>query len=214
MIARLTERPWRFGHRPPDAVMSRDGLVNVPERDSRLWPLRAHGAWMGGQRNSHGAGAPDTPPASGAGREICDRWAASVAARCGPTGFAAGSSALPMGPPAEDTRSLVLRATTYPAAVVPFTKASDFEPTFEEQLRKELGTGYGVDVTQTADPTAKAISIGGPLFSDVHDSGVQLYDARIKFPDGYAALFRVTRYSREELSPCFVKSSSFNDLEL
>src|SRR3569833_2390745 len=30
MITRLTERPWRFGHRPPDAVMFRDGLVAAP----------------------------------------------------------------------------------------------------------------------------------------------------------------------------------------
>src|ERR1700753_144762 len=27
-ITRLTERPWRFGRRPPDAFMFRDGLVN------------------------------------------------------------------------------------------------------------------------------------------------------------------------------------------
>ena len=31
MISRLNERPWRFGHRPPDAFMFRDGLVNGPE---------------------------------------------------------------------------------------------------------------------------------------------------------------------------------------
>src|SRR5258707_15197000 len=33
MSARMSERPWRFGHRPPDAVMLREGLVNDPERD-------------------------------------------------------------------------------------------------------------------------------------------------------------------------------------
>lgn len=100
-----------------------------------------------------------------------------------------------MGPPPDDPRSLVLRATTYPA-VVPFTKAGDFEPTFEEQLHKDLGPDFEFEVTRTADPTSKAIPIGGPWFSDVHDSSAEFYDARIKFPDGYSTVFRVTRYSR------------------
>lgn len=101
-----------------------------------------------------------------------------------------------MGPPPDDPRSLVLRATTYPAAVVPFTKAGDFEPTFEEELRKDLGPGFETDVTRTPDPKTKAIPIGGPLFAEVHDAGAEFYDANVKFPDGYTAVFRVTRYSR------------------
>ena len=102
---------------------------------------------------------------------------------------------MPMGPPHEDARSLILRATTYPA-VVPFTKAGDFEPAFEEQLHRDLGAGFEVEVGQTADPAKRAIPIGGPLFSEVRDSGAELYDAKIKFPDGYTAVFRVTRYAR------------------
>jgi signal transduction histidine kinase len=159
-IARLTERPWRFGHRPPDAFMFRDGLVNAPEGDSAQFP----------PRGSQGGTSPPGPPPGG---------------RHGP-----------MGLPPEDSRSLILRATTYPAAVVPFTKAGDFEPTFEEQLRADLGTGFEVDVTRAADPAKKAIPIGGPLFSEVHDSSAEFYDAHIKFPDGYSAVFRVTRYAR------------------
>jgi signal transduction histidine kinase len=34
------------------------------------------------------------------------------------------------------------------------------------------------------------------LFTEVHDSGAEFYDAKVKFPDGYSAVFRVTRYSR------------------
>jgi len=101
----------------------------------------------------------------------------------------------PMGPPHEDTRSLILRATTYPT-VVPFTKASDFEPAFEEQIQKDLGAGFEAEVSQTADPTRRAIPIGGPLFSEARDSGAEFYDAKIKFPDGYSTVFRVTRYAR------------------
>ncbi len=40
--------------------------------------------------------------------------------------------------------------------VVPFTKAGDFEPAFEEQLRKDLGPAFEVEVTQTADPTRES----------------------------------------------------------
>lgn len=98
-------------------------------------------------------------------------------------------------PPPDDPRGLVLRATTYPA-VVPFSKAGDFEPTFAEQLRKDLGSDFEIGVTRTADPKMKAIPISGPLFTEARDTGAELYDAIVKFPDGYTAVFRVTRYSR------------------
>src|SRR5882724_6520078 len=32
-VARLNERPWRFGHRPRDIVLLRDGLVPAPDLD-------------------------------------------------------------------------------------------------------------------------------------------------------------------------------------
>jgi signal transduction histidine kinase len=79
---------------------------------------------------------------------------------------------------------------------VPFTKAGDFEDAFEQQLRATLGAGFDVHVGPTADPSQKAISISGPLFSENRDSGTELYDATVKFPDGYSALFRVTRLAR------------------
>jgi signal transduction histidine kinase len=79
---------------------------------------------------------------------------------------------------------------------VPFTKAGDFEGAFEQQLRTALGSGFEVDVTNTADPAKRAISVGGPLFSEVRDSSAEFYDAKVKFPDGFAAVFRVTRFAR------------------
>jgi len=112
-----------------------------------------------------------------------------------------GPSGPPLGGPdagaphPEDSRSLLLRATTY-QTVVPFSKAGDFEGTFEQQLRTTLGPEFEVHVTPTADPAKKAISISGPLFSEARDSGTELYDATVKFPDGYTALFRVTRLAR------------------
>src|SRR5437879_410089 len=74
--------------------------------------------------------------------------------------------------------------------------AGDLEAPFEEHLRATLGAGFDVYVGPTADPSQKAISISGPLFSENRDSGTELYDATVKFPDGYTALFRVTRLAR------------------
>jgi len=80
--------------------------------------------------------------------------------------------------------------------VVPFSKTGDFEGAFEQQLRATLGTGFEVHVAPTADPAKKAIWISGPSFSEARGSGSELYDATVKLPDGYTALFRVTRFAR------------------
>jgi signal transduction histidine kinase len=205
MISRLNERPWRFGHRPPDAFMFRDGLGNAPEGDSAAFPGGRGGRGHDGPQGNTGApqtmpprteqsgeplAPPDVPPDA-----VHPDQVPRQATPQSPDALRGHHLGGQMGPPPEDTRSLVLRATTYPA-VVPFTKAGDFEPAFEEELRKDLGPGFETEVTQTADPTEKAIPIGGPLFAEVHDSGAEFYDAKVKFPDGYTAVFRVTRYSR------------------
>jgi len=212
-ITRLTERPWRFGHRPPDAVMFRDGLVNAPNGDRMVPPGPAgRGGTPGRSRDvppphdmPPDAGEPGavsaTPGRPGEPPPAPDVPPEGFRPRSAPTTPGAGHELRghrtgPMGPPPEDGRSLILRATTYPAAIVPFTKAGDFEPTFEAQLRANLGPGFEVDVSRAADPTRKAIPIGGPLFSEVHDSSAEFYDAKIKFPDGYSTVFRVTRYAR------------------
>jgi signal transduction histidine kinase len=296
MVARLSERPWRYGRRPPDAVMFRDGLVAGPEGDPAIFPGLGGRAPGRGIPGSSGAGSPDAaqpdagrrgdgppdalpearehleprlprpadsgqpqgtsqfPPGAarpgaapqsspgsprsgqleppGAGQLGPPRTAQPAPQQQGPERLGPhqqgsqqlgseqlrphqqrpdqqGSQQLglhqqgphepgppgQLGPPPEDSRSLILRATTY-QTVVPFTKASDFEGAFEQQLRTALGSGFEVDVTQTADPTKRAISVGGPLFSEVRDSSAEFYDTKVKFPDGYTAVFRVTRFAR------------------
>jgi signal transduction histidine kinase len=215
MSARLSERPWRFGHRPPDAIMFRDGLVNAPEGDQA-----PHSGPSGRQRLPGDSGPPGEPgPFRGpdASPGAADRPGADAAERpataddpgphmpplTGPGLPAHGAPHLPPGapaqgppgPPPEDARSLILRATTY-QTVVPFTKAGDFEGAFEQQLRTALGSAFEVNVTETVDPTKRAISIGGPLFSEVRAGSAEFYDAKVKFPDGYTAVFRVTRFAR------------------
>jgi signal transduction histidine kinase len=97
------------------------------------------------------------------------------------------------GPP--DTRSLLQRATSSDA-LVPSVGAGNFEGTFEQQLRTTLGRGFDVSVAPTADRSKRAISISGALFSEDRDGGTELYDATVRFPDGYTAVYRVTRITR------------------
>ncbi len=171
VAAKLSERPWRFGRRPPDVVLFRDGLL--PELDR-------------GVHEGHGDGWGDGPG------EVAPR-----PSRLPPPPPLEGPRAGPDGPhpPPEDPRSLVLRATTY-QTFLPFTKAGDFEAIFEQQLRGTLGPGFEVKVIPTPDRSERAISISGPLFSEARDLGTEQYDASVKFPDGYTALFRVTRLAR------------------
>jgi signal transduction histidine kinase len=74
---------------------------------------------------------------------------------------------------------------------------SDFERTLREQLRAALGAGYDVDVAATADPAPPAITLPVPFFEArelaAHQSTAQHYDVTVRFPDGDAALFRLTR---------------------
>jgi signal transduction histidine kinase len=200
-ISRLIERPWRFMRRPPDAFLLREGLGNGFGGDPEHFPgPGGHGARKGQDRPPEALeavparpGEPSTPP-DVPPEVLHGGHGPQQAGPDRPEGHRNPQGHHSMGPP-EDSRSLVLRATTYPT-VVPFTKAGDLEPTFEEELRKDLGPGFETEVTQTAEPTKNAVPIGGPLFTEAHDSGAEFYDAKVRFPDGYTAVFRVTRYSR------------------
>ena len=204
MAARLSERPLHFGRRPPDAIMFRDGLVTGPEGEEGGHPpgRYGHSGLPGRARTPPDAVGPGAAPSNG-GPDSSDplppdRPRAGQPGRGEPgagAGQPGGGQPVPPGPPPEDNRSLVLRATTY-QTVVPFTKAGDFEGTFEQQLRSALGSDFEVSVTRTIDPTKRAISVGGPLFSEVRDNSAEFYDAQVKFPDGYTTVFRVTRFAR------------------
>ncbi|HKT72832.1 MAG TPA: HAMP domain-containing sensor histidine kinase [Steroidobacteraceae bacterium] len=78
---------------------------------------------------------------------------------------------------------------------LPWSLAPDFAPTFTEQLRSTLGDAFQVAVGP-ADLSKPAIPFGTPLFGDSRDSGAQLYDASVRFPDGYTVLFRVAHLER------------------
>jgi signal transduction histidine kinase len=238
MVGKLTGRPWRFGHRPPDVIMFRDGPVPAPELDRLAPPVAEalgpppgsddlgppgpqglgppgpqglgppgsqgsgphgsqgsgpHGSQVLGSRGPEGRSwsGPEVTPGRDAPNSSGDQGASH---RHGPLPGELGPRLIRSGPH-EDPRALLLRATTY-QVVVPFTKVGDFEETFEQQLRTTLGAGFAVHVARTADAAKKAIPISGPLFSETRENGPELYDASVKFPDGYTALFRVTRLAR------------------
>jgi len=207
VVAKLSERPWRFGRRPPDVVLFRDGLL--PDMDRNGPDLRAGPPGeprmpppelQHPQESRHPPpGEPRTPPPAEsqhlpAGEPRSPDSADSPHPPPQDMHNPPGRVTLP-GPPPEDSRSLLLRATTY-QVIVPFTKAGDFETTFEQQLRATLGSGFDVTVVPAPDLSRRAIAISGPLFSENRDGGTELYDTTVKFPDGYTALFRVTRLAR------------------
>jgi len=173
VVARLSERPWHFGHRLRDVLILREGLVPDPDLGSR----------EGAADPPDTLGAPPGGPGRPPGGQEARRRGAGAAREFGPSGPPGAGGLGPSGPPSM-------------GPMVPFSKAGDLEGTLEQQLRMTLGAGFEVHVTRTADPAKKAISISGPLFSEPRESGSETYDAMVKFPDGYTALFRVTRLVR------------------
>ena len=74
---------------------------------------------------------------------------------------------------------------------------SDFERTLKEQVRSALGPAYAVEVRATPDPAPPAIAVPVPFFGAhelaAHQGSAQRYDVSVRFADGDAVLFRVTR---------------------
>jgi len=77
---------------------------------------------------------------------------------------------------------------------------SDFERTLKEQVRSALGPAYAVEVRATPDPAPAAIAVPVPFFEAhglaAHQGSAQRYDVSVRFADGGAVLFRVTRLPR------------------
>ncbi|HVO48339.1 MAG TPA: HAMP domain-containing sensor histidine kinase [Steroidobacteraceae bacterium] len=167
MAAQLSERPWRFGRRQADALMLRNGPPPPPDPD-------------------HG-GPPDTGM-PGSSRELREpRAAREPRAPHGPDGLAPGSP--------EEGRDFLSRVATG-QTYIPIPLPGDVEHTFEQQLQSTLGTGFQVKVNATTDLARRAILIAGPFFAEGRDGNAEPYDVSVIFPDGYEALFRVTRLPR------------------
>src|SRR6267378_490798 len=74
---------------------------------------------------------------------------------------------------------------------------SDFEQTLKEQVRSALGPAYAIEVSATPDPAPLAIAVPVPFFAAhelaAHQGRARHYDVSVRFADGGAVLFRLTR---------------------
>jgi signal transduction histidine kinase len=100
----------------------------------------------------------------------------------------------PRDPPSELESLRAMRQSFSSQLIfIPLPLSSDFEPTFKQQLQATLGSAYHVSVAPTANASKRAIPISAPFFEAREGSKAQPYDVNITFPDGDAAMFRVTR---------------------
>jgi signal transduction histidine kinase len=74
---------------------------------------------------------------------------------------------------------------------------SDFEQTLREQLSAALGPAYGIGITPTPQPPPPAITLPAPFYEAheiaAHQATARRYDVTVRFPDGDAVTYRVTR---------------------
>lgn len=171
-ITRLAEQPSRF-----EGTASRRSLGGAG-------PRRGRSAQPGAQP---GRGIPAERP-----RELSAAASplSNAPARNGPL----PDRAQPDGPPPELEWLRAMRQSFSSQFIfIPLPHSSDFEPTFKQQLQATLGNAYQVSVAPTANTSKLAIPISAPFFEAREGSKAQPYDVAITFPDGDAAIFRVTR---------------------
>src|SRR5215469_755680 len=76
----------------------------------------------------------------------------------------------------------------------------DFENTLREQLRAALGPGYGIEIGPTPEPAPPAIMLPAPFYEAhvlaLHPENTQRYDVTVRFADGDAVTYRLTRMPR------------------
>jgi signal transduction histidine kinase len=74
---------------------------------------------------------------------------------------------------------------------------SDFEQTLKEQLRAALGSAYDIEIGPTPEPAPPAIPVPVPFYEArelaAHQGSVRRYDVTVRFADGDAVIYRVTR---------------------
>ena len=74
---------------------------------------------------------------------------------------------------------------------------SDFESILHEQLRAALGPGYGIEIGPTPEPPPPAITLPPPFYEmhelALHPGRAQRYDVTVRFQDGDAVTYRISR---------------------
>ncbi len=74
---------------------------------------------------------------------------------------------------------------------------SDFESALKEQLQAALGPEYGIELRATPQPAPPAVPIPVPFYEAhelaAHAGSVLHYDVTVRFPDGDAVVYRLSR---------------------
>jgi signal transduction histidine kinase len=74
---------------------------------------------------------------------------------------------------------------------------SDLEQTLKEQLRAALGPAYDIEIGPTPEPAPPAIPVPVPFYEAhelaAHQGSARRYDVTVRFADGDAVTYRVTR---------------------
>jgi signal transduction histidine kinase len=184
-ITRLIEQPRRF----EGAAMRRSLGGGGPRRGRFTQPGAQPEGGIPGERSRASEAAspfPNAPPPNG---PLTDGSPPEGAPLNGPPPDGA-----PRGPPSEFESLRPMRQSFSSQLIfIPLPLSSDFEPTFKQQLQATLGSAYRVSVAPTADASKRAIPISTPFFEAREGSAARPYDVHITFPDGDAAIFRVTR---------------------
>jgi signal transduction histidine kinase len=119
--------------------------------------------------------------------------AAAIAQLAAPRGF---PPSLPP-PPADDPPRAARNLLDPRRAFVRVPLLTDFERTLREQVQAALGAGYEVSVGRTLDARRPAIALPVPFYEArelaARQETAQRYDVVVRFPDGDAQLFRLTR---------------------
>ena len=89
------------------------------------------------------------------------------------------------------------RGARAPPHFVRLPLLSDFEETLKQQLRSALGPAYLIEIGPTPDPPPPAIAVPVPFYEAhelaAHQSAARRYDVTVRFADGDAVTYRVTR---------------------
>lgn len=92
-------------------------------------------------------------------------------------------------------RRQAAQSSFWPRIFIQLPFVSDMQGALTQQLRADLGKGYGVAVRPAVAPAASVISIPSPFFGPIAQRPTESYDVAVRLPDSSTLLYRVTRES-------------------
>ncbi len=141
---------------------------------------------------------PPPPPDPGALPHIGPPGAPPHASR--PAGAIPPPSGYRLPPP--PGRRLLVRerrqpeqSSFWPRIFIQLPFDSDMQGALIQQLRADLGNGYGVAMRPAVAPVTSVISIPSPFFGPTTPRPTESYDVTVRLPDSSTFVYRVTRVS-------------------